>query len=64
MAFALVVSWCICCIPFNVVKTMGRWSSHAFSLYLQMHASILALYIQSTPVLELFVCIAMPRCIH
>ncbi|KAH6910046.1 hypothetical protein BKA70DRAFT_1069310, partial [Coprinopsis sp. MPI-PUGE-AT-0042] len=36
-------------IPFDVVKTMGRWSSDAFSLYLQMHASILAPYIQSTP---------------
>ncbi|PPQ82205.1 hypothetical protein CVT24_012854 [Panaeolus cyanescens] len=48
-------------VPFDVVKTMGRWSSDAFSLYLRKHAAILAPYIQDVPVLEPFTRIAMPQ---
>ncbi|TFY59650.1 hypothetical protein EVJ58_g5647, partial [Rhodofomes roseus] len=33
-------------IPFDVVKTMGRWQSNAFQLYLRKHAQILAPYLQ------------------
>ena len=47
-------------LSFEVVRTMGRWSSDAFILYLWKHATILALYIQSTPILEPFTRIAMP----
>ncbi|KAH7920748.1 hypothetical protein BV22DRAFT_966449, partial [Leucogyrophana mollusca] len=36
-------------IPFDVVKTMGRWSSEAFTLYLRHHAQILAPYLQASP---------------
>ncbi|KAH9931466.1 uncharacterized protein B0H18DRAFT_1116272 [Fomitopsis serialis] len=32
--------------PFDVVKTMGRWQSDAFQLYLRKHAQILAPYLQ------------------
>jgi hypothetical protein len=41
-------------VPFEVVKTHGRWSSNAFLLYLRQHANILAPYIQESPVLEAF----------
>lgn len=37
-------------IPFEVVKTMGRWSSDTFQRYLRKHGQILAKYIQNTPV--------------
>ncbi|KAH6901815.1 hypothetical protein BKA70DRAFT_1113599 [Coprinopsis sp. MPI-PUGE-AT-0042] len=47
-------------IPFDVVKSMGRWEGDAFALYLRQHAHILAPYLQSTPILEPFVRIAMP----
>ncbi|KAG2060458.1 hypothetical protein BDR06DRAFT_1053624 [Suillus hirtellus] len=47
-------------IPFEVVKTMGRWSSDAFTIYLREHASILAPYIQASPVLEPFTRYTMP----
>lgn len=47
-------------IPFEVVKTMGRWSSDAFTTYLQEHALILAPYIQASPVLEPFTRYTMP----
>ncbi|KAJ7760240.1 hypothetical protein DFH07DRAFT_957616 [Mycena maculata] len=51
--------------PFDIVKTMGRWSSDAFLLYLRKHAQILAPYMQANPQLHSdFVRIAMPpvRC--
>ena len=35
-------------IPFDVMKTKGRWASDAFQLYLQKHAQILAPYMQAT----------------
>lgn len=47
-------------IPFDVVKTMGRWSSDSFTLYLRKHAVVLAPYIQNTPLLEPFTRITMP----
>ncbi|KAF8136204.1 hypothetical protein EV363DRAFT_1158263, partial [Boletus edulis] len=31
--------------PFNVIKTMGRWSGESFTLYLRRHALILAPYL-------------------
>ncbi|KAJ3539581.1 hypothetical protein NMY22_g4670 [Coprinellus aureogranulatus] len=47
-------------ISFEVVKIMGHWSSDAFTVYLWEHASILAPYLQSSPILKLFMQIAMP----
>ena len=32
-------------VPFDVVKSLGRWASEAFVLYLHQHAVILAPYI-------------------
>ncbi|KAJ7070079.1 hypothetical protein C8F01DRAFT_977639 [Mycena amicta] len=52
-------------IPFDVVKTMGRWKSDAFLLYLRKHAQILAPYLQANPEVHTqFVRISMPpvRC--
>jgi len=49
-------------IPFDVVKTMGRWASDAFQLYLRKHAQILAPYLQATPILQdEFLRYTMPR---
>ena len=36
-------------IPFDVVKSIGRWASDAFTLYLRRHAQVLAPYLQSQP---------------
>ncbi|KAG2091354.1 uncharacterized protein F5147DRAFT_823190 [Suillus discolor] len=47
-------------IPFDVVKTMGRWSSEAFTGYLRKHALILAPYLQESPALEPFTRYTMP----
>jgi hypothetical protein len=48
-------------IPFEVVRSMGRWKSDAFQLYLREHAQILAPYLQANPVMNLeFGRIAMP----
>lgn len=47
-------------IPFEVVKSLGRWSSNAFVLYLRKHAVILAPYIQSHPVMTPFIQYTMP----
>ncbi|KAG2128385.1 hypothetical protein BD769DRAFT_1338273, partial [Suillus cothurnatus] len=35
--------------PFDVIKSMGCWSSEAFTIYLHNHALILAPYIQASP---------------
>lgn len=49
-------------VPFDVVKTMGRWSSDAFTGYLRRHAQILAPYLQDQPVIQdSFVRLAMPH---
>lgn len=47
-------------VPFDVVKSMGRWSSEAFTIYLRDHALILAPYIQASPSLEPFTRYMMP----
>lgn len=47
-------------VPFESVKTMGRWSSDAFLIYLRRHAVILAPYLQDRPVLEPFMRYALP----
>jgi hypothetical protein len=47
-------------IPFDVVKSMGRWLSDMFTLYLHEHAVIIVPYIQSSPTLEPFTHITMP----
>jgi len=47
-------------VPFDVVKTMGRWSSEAFTAYLREHTTIHAPYIQASPVLEPFTRHTMP----
>ena len=48
-------------VPFEVIKTMGRWKSDAFQLYLRKHAQILAPYLQANPpVHEAFTRYSMP----
>lgn len=47
-------------VAFEVVKSLGRWSSNTFVLYLRKHAVILAPYIQSHPVLIPFTHYTMP----
>lgn len=36
-------------VPFEVVKTIGRWSGESFTLYLRHHALVLAPFLQSKP---------------
>ncbi|EIN04802.1 hypothetical protein PUNSTDRAFT_138002 [Punctularia strigosozonata HHB-11173 SS5] len=48
-------------VPFEVVKTKGRWGSEAFLGYLRKHAEILAPYMQARPRLQAeFIRYAMP----
>ena len=47
-------------VPFDVVKSIGRWSSEAFLLYLRQHAVIIAPYIQGTPLMEAFTRYTLP----
>ena len=47
-------------VPFDVVKSIGRWSSEAFLLYLRQHAVIIAPYIQGTPIMDSFTRYTMP----
>lgn len=47
-------------VPFDVVKSIGRWTSEAFLLYLRQHAVIIAPYIQGTPIMEAFTRYTMP----
>jgi len=47
-------------VPFDVVKSMGRWSSDAFTLYLRQHAMVMAPYLQNSPILEPFTRYTMP----
>ncbi|KAG1800682.1 uncharacterized protein BJ212DRAFT_1450139 [Suillus subaureus] len=56
-------------IPFDIVKSMGRWSSDTFTLYLRDHTLILAPplsmtltapYMQALSVLEPFTCYTQP----
>ncbi|KAG2345444.1 hypothetical protein BDR05DRAFT_880795, partial [Suillus weaverae] len=39
-------------VPFEVVKTKGRWASDVFQSYLQKHAQILVPFMQATPTLH------------
>lgn len=49
-------------VPFDVVKTIGRWSSDAFTGYLRKHAQVLAPYLQDSPAIhDEFARLAMPR---
>ncbi|KJA12952.1 hypothetical protein HYPSUDRAFT_152125, partial [Hypholoma sublateritium FD-334 SS-4] len=48
-------------VSLETVKTMGRWASDAFQLYLRQHTAILAPFIQSTPAHDAFTRITMPR---
>ncbi|KAG2036468.1 hypothetical protein BDR03DRAFT_865976, partial [Suillus americanus] len=47
-------------VPFDTVKTIGHWSSDSFR-YLRKHAVIMAPYLQDQPVLEPFMCYALPK---
>lgn len=47
-------------VPFDVVKSIGRWSSEAFIIYLRQHAVIIAPYIQGTPIMDAFTRYTMP----
>ncbi|SJL07018.1 uncharacterized protein ARMOST_10361 [Armillaria ostoyae] len=56
------LEYLLCGIPFDVVKTIGRWKSDAFTLYLRKHAQILAPYMQANPQIhEQFIRYTMPR---
>ena len=46
---------------FDVMKSLGCWTSEAFMLYLHQHATIIAPYIQNYPVLKDFTCYTMPQ---
>ena len=49
-------------IPFEVVKSHGRWRGDSFQLYLRKHAQIMAPYIQANPEAHVrFVNAVMPR---
>jgi hypothetical protein len=48
-------------VPFDVVKSLGRWASDAFVLYLRKHAVIMAPYIQNRAILESFTRYTMPH---
>lgn len=47
-------------IPFETVKSIGRWKGDAFIGYLRQHAVIMAPYLQDTPILEPFTRYALP----
>ncbi|KAG2339249.1 hypothetical protein BDR05DRAFT_892094 [Suillus weaverae] len=47
-------------VPFETVKTMGRWHSDSFQVYLRKHAVILAPYLQDHPLLEPFMHYVLP----
>jgi hypothetical protein len=36
-------------VPFEAIKSIGRWSSDSFSKHLRKHAQILAPYVQAHP---------------
>ena len=50
----------LCGVPFNVMRSLGPWSSDAFSLYLCQHAIVITPYIQDYPILEEFTWYTMP----
>lgn len=49
-------------VPFEVVKSHGRWKGDAFQLYLRKHSQILAPYLQAVPELQAaFIGSMLPR---
>ena len=48
-------------MPFDVMKSLGRWTSEAFMLYLHQHATIIVPYILNHPVLKEFTHYMMPQ---
>lgn len=36
-------------VPFEVMKTKGRWSGGSFQIYLRKHAQVIAAHIQAVP---------------
>ncbi|KAJ7669209.1 hypothetical protein DFH06DRAFT_1321239 [Mycena polygramma] len=49
-------------VPFDVMKTKGRWASTAFEVHLTKHTQILAPYMQANPEIHMnFVRYTMPR---
>jgi len=48
-------------VPFDIVKTIGRWSSEAFTLYLCRHVVAIAPYIQNSLIIEPFTRLVMPQ---
>lgn len=47
-------------IPFDVVKTIGRWASNAFHGYLREHALVFAPYLQDSDALKAFTRRSLP----
>ena len=47
-------------VPFDVVKSIGRWSGNSFILYLRQHAVIIAPFLQGTPIMDAFTRYTMP----
>ena len=47
-------------VPFDVVKSIGRWSGDSFKLYLRKHTVIMAPYLQDSPVLDEITRYTMP----
>ena len=47
-------------VPFDVMKTKGRWAGDSFQLYLRKHAVVVTPYIQATPIHEDFIRYTMP----
>ena len=47
-------------VPFDVVKSIGRWSGESFLLYLRQHAVVIAPFIQGTPIMDSFTRYTMP----
>ena len=39
-------------VPFEAMKSIGRWSSDSFARYLRKHAQVLAPYVQANPILH------------
>ena len=48
-------------MPFDVMKSLGCWTSEAFTLYPCKHVNIIVPYIQNHPVLEEFTHYTMPQ---
>ena len=47
-------------VPFDIVKSIGRWAGDSFRLYLRHHAVVIAPFIQGTPIMDSFTRYTMP----